>query len=253
MLKKISYAFALLALALLFSSAPAWREASAQEVASARANAGTRAAGGGARLLKRMTLSVTDTAEGTRARITSDASLEGFQTYTEGGRFFVLVPEADAAVLATGGTAASGFSRVEAGQRGDDALIAFTLNPGVAPRVRASFNRLEIVFAAQQPANGGGDSSPSPTPTPPATTPASNEPATSPATTPSTAPAAIGVPAGTKAARLAALRTPEKLTPATLTRFDAPPVVDGKLDDEVWKSASVFKDFVQFRPVDLVA
>src|SRR5687768_7126809 len=134
MLKKFSYAFALLALALLFSSAPAWREAAAQEVASARAGAGTRAAGG-ARLLKRMTLSVTDTAEGTRARITSDASLEGFQTYTEGGRFFVLVPEADAAVLATGGTAASGFSRVEAGQRGDDALIAFTLNPGVAPRV----------------------------------------------------------------------------------------------------------------------
>ncbi|HEX8685346.1 MAG TPA: DUF5916 domain-containing protein, partial [Pyrinomonadaceae bacterium] len=36
-------------------------------------------------------------------------------------------------------------------------------------------------------------------------------------------------------------------------RVDAPPVIDGRLDEEVWKSASVFKDFVQYRPVDLVA
>ena len=259
-MKKVSSAAALFALALTVSLAPSWREASAQEVASARTKAGARpAAGGGARLLKRMTLGTAETPEGSRVRLTSDAALEGVETFTEGGRFFVLVPEADATVLAPGGTAARGFSRVEAGQQGDDALIAFTLAPGVTPRVRSSFNRLEIVFAArpgQQPASGGsqpasGDApvaAATPTPTPP--TPTANSTAGGPSPATATAP---GAAAGTKVARLAALRTPEKMEAASIGRFDAPPVIDGKLDDEVWKSASLFKDFVQYRPVDLVA
>ncbi len=32
--------------------------------------------------------------------------------------------------------------------------------------------------------------------------------------------------------------------------FAKPPVIDGKLDDDVWKSAAVFKDFYQWRPSD---
>ncbi|MGI9167602.1 MAG: DUF5916 domain-containing protein [Pyrinomonadaceae bacterium] len=43
---------------------------------------------------------------------------------------------------------------------------------------------------------------------------------------------------------------PEKTQPITLPRFDKPPVIDGKLDDEVWKSGAVFKDFYQWRPSD---
>ena len=275
MTKKVSPAAALLALALSVLFAPTWRGTSAQEVAAARPRASGRAgAGVGARLLKRMTLGVAETAEGSRVRITSDAPLDGCRTFAEGGRFFVVVPEADAGLLAaSGATSARGFTRVEAGQRGGDALIAFTPAAGFEPRARASFNRLEILFAAQQPAvSGGGGASPpptptTPTPTPPATTtpPADNAPGNAsggaapkggaptggaPASSP--APAAGGSAAGTSAARLAALLTPEKVTPATLRRFDAPPVIDGKLDDEVWKSAPVFKDFIQFRPVDLV-
>ncbi|MDQ3804580.1 MAG: carbohydrate binding family 9 domain-containing protein, partial [Acidobacteriota bacterium] len=57
----------------------------------------------------------------------------------------------------------------------------------------------------------------------------------------------------TKAARLAALLTPEKKTPTALKKFDKAPVIDGKMDEEVWQAAAVFKDFVQYRPVDLVA
>ena len=255
-MKKVTPAVALSALALLTTFMPAWRSASAQQVASMRTHASGRApaGGGGARLLKRMTLSVAESAEGSRVRITSDAALEGYQTFAEGGRFFVLVPEADATVLSSGGTAARGFTHVEAGQRGDDALIAFTLVPGFVPRVRASFNRLEILFAAQsgqQPASGGGsgDATPTPTPTP---TPATPETTNNNGGAPAGTPPATGAAAGTKVARLAALRTPEKLNPTTLNRFGAPPVIDGKLDDEVWKTAAVFKDFIQFRPVDLV-
>jgi hypothetical protein len=35
-----------------------------------------------------------------------------------------------------------------------------------------------------------------------------------------------------------------------MTLFDKAPVIDGKLDDDVWKSAAVFKDFYQWRPSD---
>lgn len=45
----------------------------------------------------------------------------------------------------------------------------------------------------------------------------------------------------------------EKLQPVSLTRFDVPPVIDGKLDDEVWKQAAVFKDFYQTSPGDNTA
>jgi len=43
---------------------------------------------------------------------------------------------------------------------------------------------------------------------------------------------------------------PEKAQPVKLTLFAKPPVIDGKLDDDVWKSAAVFKDFYQWRPSD---
>jgi hypothetical protein len=263
MKKKFLSAVALSALALSLTTALSSSQAWAQEVASVRGGtaSGRAAAGGGARLLKRMTLSTSETAEGSRVRITSDAALEGYRTYTEGGRFFVLVPEADASVFASGGLAARGFTRVEAGQRGDDALIAFTLAPDVTPRVRASFNRLEILFAAQagqQPAGGGSSyaaSSPTPTPTPPPADP-SNAAPDGKAATPEAKAANPTAPAGgpaNKAARLAALLTPEKVQATRLVRFDKAPVIDGKMDEELWQSAAVFKDFIQFRPVDLVA
>ncbi len=263
MKKKFLSAVALSALTLSLTAALNSSKASAQEVASVSASSGARASAGGARLLKRMTLSTSETAEGSRVRLTSDASLEGYRTYTEGGRFFVLVPEADAAVIASNGIAARGFTRVEAGQRGDDALIAFTLAQTVAPRVRASFNRLEILFAAQtgqQAAAGGSDGAASPSPTPPPADP-SNAASDGKAATPEAKAAATTTPAGggkaaapgTSAARLAALLTPEKVQPARLVRFDRAPVIDGKLDEEIWKSAAVFKDFIQYRPVDLVA
>ncbi|MFN2415272.1 MAG: carbohydrate binding family 9 domain-containing protein, partial [Pyrinomonadaceae bacterium] len=258
MMKKVSPAAALLAFALMISLGPAWREASAQQVASARTNVSNRdaAAGRVARLLKRMTLSTAETAEGSRVRITSDAALEGVETFTEGGRFFVLVPEADGSVLAAGGTAARGFSRVEAGRRGGDALIAFTLAPGVTPRVRASFNRLEILFAAQsgQQPTSGGDTSPTPTPTPSAASPSANDASTNPAASANPSAAAGNAAAGgAKAPGRGVPVPPEKANPVRIPRFDKPPTVDGKLDEEVWQQAAVFKDFYQTDPGDNIA
>src|SRR2546422_4846642 len=43
---------------------------------------------------------------------------------------------------------------------------------------------------------------------------------------------------------------PEKAKPIRIPRFDKTPVIDGKLDDEVWKQAAVLKDFYQTQPGD---
>jgi hypothetical protein len=41
--------------------------------------------------------------------------------------------------------------------------------------------------------------------------------------------------------------------PVTIPKFDSEPAIDGKLDDEIWKKAAIFKDFVQIRPGDGIA
>ena len=46
---------------------------------------------------------------------------------------------------------------------------------------------------------------------------------------------------------------PEKIKPLVVPRFDKPPVIDGKLDEDVWKQAAVFKDFYQTNPGDNIA
>ena len=54
-------------------------------------------------------------------------------------------------------------------------------------------------------------------------------------------------------AKSGAVLPPEKAQPVKLPLFAKPPVVDGKLDDEVWKSAAVFRNFYQWRPSDTSA
>jgi len=46
---------------------------------------------------------------------------------------------------------------------------------------------------------------------------------------------------------------PEKANPVKVARFVAAPVIDGRLDDEAWKSSQVLKDFIQTGPGDNVA
>ena len=84
----------------------------------------------------------------------------------------------------------------------------------------------------------------------------SASPAASPTPTPTPAPAVLkstdvrttdGIPAAGKAALTL---PPEKSQPARIARFDRAPVIDGKLDDEVWKQAAVLTNFYQINPGD---
>jgi hypothetical protein len=44
-----------------------------------------------------------------------------------------------------------------------------------------------------------------------------------------------------------------KDAPAQIPRFEVPPVIDGQMNDAVWKSAAVFGDFLQTNPGDNIA
>src|SRR5262245_38574214 len=66
----------------------------------------------------------------------------------------------------------------------------------------------------------------------------------------------LGVPAAqaaltdpnTPAAKLPFALPPEKAEPTALAKFDGAPVIDGRLDDEVWQTASVLKDLYPIQP-----
>lgn len=45
---------------------------------------------------------------------------------------------------------------------------------------------------------------------------------------------------------------PEKSNPVVVPRFETPPAIDGRLDEEVWKTAAKFTDFIQSEPGDQV-
>src|SRR4026208_300734 len=63
--------------------------------------------------------------------------------------------------------------------------------------------------------------------------------------------ALVSASAQTASTPTAAIVVPaEKSQPIILPRFDKPPVIDGKLDEEVWQKAAVLKDFYQIQPGD---
>jgi hypothetical protein len=209
-----------------------------------------------------------------RARVilTSDAELNNYTAYESGGRFFVRIPQADAgsAAALAGSLQGRGFENARIERRGSDLLLSFKLEAGATAEVRQSFNRLEVRFAAQdaqqkKDSSGGTKettpaqpltAAPAPTPTPASSTP-SGAPVITPNTT--TENDSSKMPETVERAKVAAGKgraialPPEKANPVVVPRFDAPPVVDGKLDDEIWKSARVLKDFYQTDPGDNIA
>lgn len=42
----------------------------------------------------------------------------------------------------------------------------------------------------------------------------------------------------------------EKSRPVHITRFTSPPIIDGLMNDDVWKNAAIFRDFLQTRPAE---
>jgi hypothetical protein len=70
-------------------------------------------------------------------------------------------------------------------------------------------------------------------------------------------PASSTKPTSTKpaapAVKPALVLPPEKAQPIRMPKFDKAPVIDGKLDDEIWQRAVILKDFYQVQPGDNIA
>jgi hypothetical protein len=58
------------------------------------------------------------------------------------------------------------------------------------------------------------------------------------------------VPAGLKIGKGRSISSSRKSKSVKITLFAKPPTIDGKLDDDVWQSAALLKDFYQIQPGD---
>jgi len=246
----------------------------AQQIASLAGNSKTKAATAAtnatnaeARPRRIASLRSRETTEGARITLTSDAELTNYTTYESGGRFFVRLPQAEAVAGVPSlveNLRGRGFADARFERQGADVLLSFKLEAGASAEVRQSFNRLEVRFAQepQQKTGGSGTATqptaaPSPDASPAATTaPPSDAPVPDSSTTTSDSSTTT---ATIERAKVAAGRggaitlPPEKAAPVVVPRLDAPPVIDGKLDDAVWKQARVLKDFYQTEPGDNIA
>src|SRR5438132_4553399 len=74
-----------------------------------------------------------------------------------------------------------------------------------------------------------------------------------PASAPKASPSTSTRPATNGGGKTAIVLPPEKAQPLKMPKFDKSPAIDGKLDDEIWKSAIILKDFYQIQPGDNIA
>jgi len=216
-----------------------------------------------------------DTEEGSRVRITSDSSLDDYKVFESAGRFHILIPQADASE--TDSLQGRAFVDMKVERDGSDLDISFLLQPGAKATVAQKFNRLDVTFtfspdaaakivlvaaervtSTQAPPselssntlarneNASLSATPIPTPDPKSSSKKNEKDAKS---SDSKSTTVTSQPVSKPGIVLPA----EKAAPVRIPKLDKPPVIDGHLDDEVWKQAATFKDFYQFKPGDNIA
>src|SRR5947208_7603923 len=96
------------------------------------------------------TVRSSDSTEGSRVAITSDQSLNDYEAYRRGDRFYVKIPAAD--VPRAEAVRGRGFVDVKAQKSGDSTILSFRLQPGVTAHVEQRANKLDVVVSVP----GGG-------------------------------------------------------------------------------------------------
>ncbi|HEX5705868.1 MAG TPA: HEAT repeat domain-containing protein, partial [Pyrinomonadaceae bacterium] len=99
--------------------------------------------------LKLTPLRSADSAKGSRVTITGTDSLGDYQSYRSGERFYVRIPNADAAAV-RGGVRGRGFEDAQVQRSGGDVILSFRVKPGARPSVKQRFNQLDVEFAAPE-------------------------------------------------------------------------------------------------------
>jgi hypothetical protein len=134
------------------------------------------------------------------------------------------------------------------------ALLSLVLLTSISAFAQATQPRVDV---APTQSSIEASTAPQPTPSPASASPATNPPRASTkdsAASSTTAPSTAQKIVETSAATVSGIKLPsEKANPVRIPKFEKPPVVDGKLDDEVWKTAIALKDFYQTSPGDNTA
>jgi hypothetical protein len=94
-----------------------------------------------------------ETPDGARFTLVSDSALDDYKSYAEGERLFVLVPRASLSSTRGELAHARGFADLRVEEREDGVLISFRLQTGATVAVNQTFNRLDLVFIINEPAN----------------------------------------------------------------------------------------------------
>ena len=84
-------------------------------------------------------------AEGSRVTVIADSTLDDYEAFRRGDRFYVKIPSAEFSATQPG-FHADGFDDVQVQKVGDSVVISFKLQPGASARVDGSANRLEVTF-----------------------------------------------------------------------------------------------------------
>src|SRR5215471_17064897 len=107
------------------------------------------------------TVRSSDSSEGSRVAISSDQSLNNYEAYRRGDRFYVKIPAAD--VSRAESARGRGFADVKSQRNGDSTVLSFRLDPGASAHVEQRGNNLDVVVSVPggTPGNAAanGDSS----------------------------------------------------------------------------------------------
>src|SRR6266545_2975564 len=90
------------------------------------------------------TLRASDSAEGSRVAVSADQSLNDYEAYRRGDRFYVRIPPSDVPRAET--VRGRGFADVKAQKSGDSTVVSFRLQPGATAHVEQRGNKLDVVF-----------------------------------------------------------------------------------------------------------
>src|SRR2546428_5424888 len=90
------------------------------------------------------TLRASDSPDGSRVALSSDQSLNDYEAYRRGDRFYVRIPQSE--VPRAEAVRGRGFADVKAQKTGDSTVVSFRLQPGATAHVEQRGNKLDVVF-----------------------------------------------------------------------------------------------------------
>lgn len=103
------------------------------------------------------TLRASDSAEGSRVALTADQSLNDYEAYRRGDRFYVRIPPTE--VPRPEAVRGRAFGDVKVQRGANDTVVSFRLQPGATARVEQRGNKLDVVFTMPGARTGASTSS----------------------------------------------------------------------------------------------